>query len=73
MELLTQANLLIAIAGPIVLIVAINALLQRGNERRPLFEKPASRIPAPAPAPVTAEPAVASFEAANDAQHERAA
>jgi hypothetical protein len=71
MELLTQANLLIAIAGPIVLIVAINALLQRGNERRPLFEKPASRIPAPAP--VTAEPAVAGFEAANDAQHERAA
>jgi hypothetical protein len=71
MELLTQANLLIAIAGPIVLIVAINALLQRGNERRPLFEKPAPRIPVPAP--VAAEPAVASFEAANDAQHERAA
>jgi hypothetical protein len=69
MELLSQANLLIAIAGPIVLIVAINALLQRGNERRPLFEKPAPRIPAP----VAAEPAVASFEAANDAQHERAA
>ena len=69
MELLSQANLLIAIAGPIVLIVAINALLQRGNERRPLFEKPATRIPAP----VTAEPAVANLEAANDAQHERAA
>jgi hypothetical protein len=69
MELLNQANLIIAIAGPIVLIVAINAVLQRGNKIRPLVLKPTPIVAAP----VMVEPTVANREAANDDQHARAA
>jgi hypothetical protein len=69
MELLTQANLLFAIAGPIVLIIAINALLQRTEDRRPLFEAPKPQVAAP----VEVDRVVASPEPANDAEHDRAA
>jgi hypothetical protein len=69
MELLNQANLFFAIIAPIVLIVAINFVLQRADKRRPLFD---ARTPH-AEAPVKAETAAPSLEAANDAQHQRAA
>lgn len=69
MELLNQANLLIAIAAPIVLIIAINAVLQRASRRPPLFERPTPRIATP----VKSGHAPANAEAANDTQHQRAA
>jgi hypothetical protein len=69
MELLTQANLLFAIAGPIVLIIAINALLQGTDDRRPLFDATKPQVPAE----VEFERIVASPEPANDAEHDRAA
>jgi hypothetical protein len=70
MELLNQANLLIAIAAPIALIVVINLFLQRGNTRRPLFEAPRRSLPA---TPAKRETRAATAEAANDEQHQRAA
>jgi hypothetical protein len=69
MELLTQANLLIAIAAPIAMIFAINAVLQGAGQRRQLFAAPAPRVPAP----VRLDRAAQRLEAANDAHHQRAA
>jgi hypothetical protein len=69
MELLNQANLLFAVAAPIVMIFAINAALLRADRRRPLFEAPSPRVPAP----VAFQRAPAKLVAANDAQHLRAA
>jgi len=69
MELIAHANLFIAIASPIVLIVAINAMLQRHDRRRPLFEAPRPQV---ADA-VEIDRIVARPEPANDAEHERAA
>jgi len=69
MELLSQANLFFAVAAPIALIVLINFLLQGSGERRPLFDGRRPGMAAPKP---VESPAV-ELEAANDAQHQRAA
>jgi hypothetical protein len=69
MELINQANLLFAIAAPIVMIVALNALLQRADRRPRLFATPQPRLAVPA----RSSRAAARMEAANDAQHARAA